>query len=169
MNMKNRERTPRLVPTTLTGSGQEASCAAHDNGTLRGWWRRAIGDIRTLLAAAKHGDEVEENLDMAYALLEHLRLTVTDRVRRACSCEGSQALKESLSLLDRNLHGAMMDVLLALVIAESAWGTGNPLTGPITSALRQVPTIWEIGWLAPELGSVRWRDGIPMRCWFCGP
>ena len=71
----------------------------------------------------------------------------------------------------------MMDVLLAAAIAESAWGRGNPLTGPITSALRQMPTLAKVRRLAPELGSVpvaevtsapMVRQGTPTRCQFCG-
>ena len=175
--MKNGKQTPRLLPTSLTESGREARREARGNGTLRGGWERAIGDVRDLLGAAKYGEDVEENLDMAYAVLEHLRLIVADRVGHACSCEGSQALEESLSLLNRNLFGAMMDILLAAVIAEGDFGTGSPLKGQIASALRQVPTLGEIGRLAAELGSVPVTDvipeqmvwqGAPKRGRFCG-
>ena len=175
--MNNQEQTPRTLPNSLTELGREARCAARDTGTLRAWWRRAIGDVRDLLTAAKHGEDVEENLDMAYAILEHLRFIVADRVRHACSCEGSQALKKSLSLLSQGLHGAMMDILLAAVLAEGDLGTGSPLKGQITSALRQVPTLAEVRRLASELGNFQWtgdipmpmvRQGAPTRCQFCG-
>jgi len=134
---------------------------ARDNGTLQGWWQCAIGDVRTLLAAARHGEDVEENLDMAYATLEHLRSIVDDRIRNACSCEGSKSLEQSLSLLNRNLYGTMMDILLSAVFAEGDFGTGSPLTGQITLALRLLPTVAEIGKLAPEIGYVPVTDVIP--------
>ena len=175
--MKNGKQTPRLLPTSLTESGREARREARGNGTLRGGWERAIGDLRGLLTSAKHGEDVEENLDLARAILKHLRLIVHDRVRHACSCQGSQTVEQSLARLHARLFGAMSDLLLAAAIAESAWGRGNPLTGQIASALRQVPTLAEIGKLAPELGYVpvadvtpepMVRQGAPTRCRFCG-
>lgn len=175
--MKKQTQTPQPLPNSLTESGREARREARDNGTLQGWWQCAIGDVRGLLTSAKHCEDVEENLDMAYAILEHLRLIVADRVRHACHCEGSQSVEESLSLLDRNLFGAMMDILLAAVMAEGEWGAASPLKGQITSATRQVPTLAEIGNLAPELGYVpvtdvihvpTVRQGAPTRCRFCG-
>ena len=60
---------------------------------------------------------------------------------------------------------------------EGEWGAASLLTGQITSALRQVPTLAEIGKLAPELGYVpvadvtpepMVRQGAPTRCRYCG-
>lgn len=177
MNTKQTARQSQPMPNSLSESGQEARRKARDTGTPRGWWRCAIGDVRDLLAAANHGEDVVGNLEMAYAILEHLRLIVQDRVRHACSCEDSEALEQSLSRLNTNLYGAMMDILLAAAVAGSEWGNANPLTGQITSALRRVPTLTEIGKLAPELGYVPvaddfdppiTRQGAPTGCRFCG-
>ena len=174
--MKTQPQNPRPLPTSLTEVGRRARREARDNGTLGGW-ERAIRDVRGLLMSVKHGENVEENLDLARAILVHLRIVVHDRVRHACSCEGSQTVEQSLAHLHANLFGAMSDVLLALVIAESAWGRGNSLTGPITSALRQVPTLAEVRRLASELGNFQWtgdipmpmvRQGAPTRCRYCG-
>ena len=177
MNTKQTARQFQPLPNSLTESGQEARRKARDTGTLRGWWRCAIGDVRDLLAAAKFGDDVEDNLDMAYAVLEHLRIVVQNRVSHACSCQGSQPMEEALSRLNGSLFRAMMDILLALGIAESEWGVSTAVRNQIKSALRQVPTLAEIGKLALELGSVPVRDaalrpmvrqGAPMQCRYCG-
>lgn len=177
MNTKQTARQSQPLPNSLTESSKEARQKTRDTGTSRGWWRCAIGDVRDLLAAAKYGDDVEDNLDMAYAVLEHLRLVVQDRVSHACSCQGSEPMEEALLHLNESIFGAMMDILLALGIAESQWGVSSAVRNQIKSALRQVPTLVEIGKLAPELGNVPVKDaalrpmvrqGAPTRCRFCG-
>ena len=92
--MKNQIQTPRPLPNSLTELGRETRREARNDGTLRGGWQCAIGDIRGLLTAAKHGEDVEENLDSAFRILERLRLIAQDRVRHACSCEASQNLEQ---------------------------------------------------------------------------
>jgi hypothetical protein len=174
--MKNGKQKAQPLPNSLIESRREARHEARDTGTLRGWWRCAIGDVRDLLAAAKHGEEVEDNLDMAYAILEHLRLIVDDRAHHGCSCEDSKGLEQSLSRLNTNLYGAMMDILLAAMLAEDE-GEARPVRNQIMSAIRQVPTLAEIGKLAAELGHVPVMDDIlvlmvrhsaPTRCRYCG-
>ncbi len=168
---------PQTLPNSLTESGREAKHEAPDNGMLWGWWQNAIGDVRDLLGAAKHGKDAVTNLELACAILEPLLLIAQDRVCYACSCEHSKALEQALVRLSNNLYIAMTYILLAVAVARSVWGRTNPLTGQITSALRRVPTLAEVDNLAPDLGCFAVKDGLgnPMvkqdatrACRFCG-